>query len=72
MLCLGPKKIWLTRNLGMRVLGEPIDDAEHTLFKCYAWHTIRKQTEMTLETELNPESLIPTMLVSKANWDTLR
>lgn len=49
--------------------GEPIDDAEHTLFKCDAWHTRRREAEMKLDVELNPGSLIPTMLASKANWD---
>lgn len=49
--------------------GNPVYDAEHSLFGCYAWHTRRRQAEMAMEAELNPDRLIPTMLASKENWD---
>lgn len=48
-----------------------MDDAEHIIFKCDAWYTRRREAEMKLKIYLNPSSLIPTMLASKANWDTL-
>lgn len=49
--------------------GNPVDDAEHTLFACDAWHARRRQAEMAIKKELNADSLIPTMLASKENWD---
>jgi len=51
--------------------GHAVDDAEHTIFHCDAWHTRRRQTEITLETDLNITNLIPTMLASKENWDII-
>lgn len=51
--------------------GDPMDDAEHTIFKCDAWYTIRRAAEMELDINLNPSNLTPTMLASKTNWNTL-
>lgn len=50
--------------------GDAVDDAEHTIFHCDPWHTRRRQAEMTMGTDLNTTSLIPTMLASKENLDT--
>lgn len=50
---------------------DPNDDAEHTIFRCDAFNGRRREAETELETDLNPESLIQTMLVSKSNWDVI-
>jgi len=49
--------------------GEPVDNAEHAIFKCDAWYTRRREAETKLGIDLNTGNLIPTMLASKANWD---
>ncbi|KAF0735570.1 Reverse transcriptase domain-containing protein [Aphis craccivora] len=51
--------------------GDPSDDAEHTLFKCDAWHQKRRQAELATNTDLNTRNLIQTMLISKENWDII-
>uniref|UniRef100_A0A2H8TIE5 Reverse transcriptase domain-containing protein n=1 Tax=Melanaphis sacchari TaxID=742174 RepID=A0A2H8TIE5_9HEMI len=48
--------------------GDPEDDAAHTIFYCDAWYTRRRQVEMTVGVDLNPENLIPVMIASKENW----
>lgn len=51
--------------------GDPVDDAAHTVFYCDAWHTKRRHAEITMGIELNPRNLIPTMLTSRENWNTV-
>lgn len=51
--------------------GDPVYDVIHTVFSCDAWHSRRRQAEVTMETDLNPGNLIPTMLISKEKWSTV-
>lgn len=46
-----------------------MDNTEHTVFSCDAWHSRRRQAEGTMGIILNPGNLIQTMMASKNNWN---
>lgn len=49
----------------------PIDDAEHTLFKCDAWEAQRRRLRTITNTDIGPNNIIQIMLTNKDNWDAV-
>lgn len=44
------------------------DDAEHTVLKCLKWERLRQRTEEQVQTPLNKENIVKTMLKSEKNF----
>ncbi|KAI5746623.1 hypothetical protein M8J77_005610 [Diaphorina citri] len=47
------------------------DTAEHTIFQCDKWRTLRTDTERMLNTTIAPENIVPLMIKSSENWKIL-
>lgn len=47
------------------------DTAEHTLFACRRWERERSLLEEDLQTTINTENLVQTMIHSEENWDKI-
>lgn len=47
---------------------DPLDTAEHAIFKCDRWSRARMELEAELNFKFTPETATPTMLVSRCHW----
>jgi len=52
--------------------GEPVDDAEHVMFRCGRWWRERRALEVALNEDLQPETIVGCMLKSKAMWQAVK
>lgn len=50
---------------------EPVDSAEHALFKCDRWWRRRRVLEVATDTEFTPETVVTTMLENRGKWDAV-
>lgn len=48
------------------------DDVENVMFRSGRWGKERRALEVELEEDLDPDTLISTMLKSRNNWDTVK
>jgi len=51
--------------------GEPVDDAEHVLFRYGRWWRERRALEVVLNNDLQPEMLVGCMLQNRTKWDAV-
>ena len=49
----------------------PVDDVEHTIFRCDRWWRLRSEVESVVNSSLEPESFVALMLQSRAKWRVL-
>lgn len=50
----------------------PVDDAEHTIFRCDAWYHKRTRLEHDVGERIEPENMVAVMLRSKEDWNKIR
>lgn len=60
-----------TEKPNCRYCNDPIDDAEHTIFKCDAWEAQRRRLRTITNTDIGSNNIIQTMLTNKDNWDAV-
>lgn len=51
--------------------GDAVDDAQHTIFNCDAWHANRRLLNGLLGEEMRPQTMVPLMLRSRENWSAV-
>lgn len=49
----------------------PSDNPEHAFFICDRWWSLRRELEVTIEEEFNPETAVNIMLKSREKWDAV-
>jgi len=47
------------------------DPVEHTIFRCDRWWRQRTELEVALGTSLEPENMVPLMLLSNSKWEKI-
>ncbi|KAL4097352.1 hypothetical protein QTP88_022145 [Uroleucon formosanum] len=52
--------------------GSPVDDAEHTLFKCDRWWRQRRDLEMKIGADMKPDTVVTAMLQNAENWKAVK
>ena len=52
--------------------GTPVDDAEHTLFRCDRWWRLRRELEVKTETIMEPDTVVTAMLKKAENWKAVQ
>lgn len=52
--------------------GSPNDDVEHTLFKCDRWWRQRRELEVIIGTEMEPDTVVTAMLQNAENWKAVK
>jgi len=72
--CFGAylNKIGKTDSPGCWFCDSPLDDAEHTVFQCDAWHHSRIRLQHQIGQSPNPETILAAMLKSEENWTAVR
>jgi len=52
--------------------GSPVDDVEHTIFKCDRWWRLRRELEVKIEAVMEPDTVISVMLRNVENWKAIK
>lgn len=60
-----------TGNPSCRYCNDPLDDVEHTIFKCDAWEAQRRRLRIITNTDIGPNNIIQTMLATTDNWNAV-
>ncbi|CAI6375539.1 unnamed protein product [Macrosiphum euphorbiae] len=71
--CFG-KYLWRFKKLDSPVCHDcqaPMDDPEHAFFICDRWWRRRRALEVATDIEFTPETVVNTMLESRAKWDAV-